>query len=109
MRHLVAALSLSIPCTLPMAGLDSADAPENSHPMKPRHAPATAPTPQHERSHLPCLVACAAATAAGCTVTTTMCAAGTLLTLGVAGIPCVVAVAAACGGVGVICSDYCTK
>ena len=59
-----------------------------------------------------CLYACGAAATAGCVVISNMCVAGTVVTIGGVAIPCLVAIAAACGavgGAGAVCGAYCAQ
>jgi hypothetical protein len=59
-----------------------------------------------------CIYACGAAAAAGCAVISQMCVAGTVVTIGGVAIPCLVAIAAACGaagGAGAVCGAYCAQ
>ena len=59
-----------------------------------------------------CIYACGAAAAAGCVVISHMCVAGTVVTIGGVAIPCLVAIAAACGaagGAGAVCGAYCAQ
>ena len=59
-----------------------------------------------------CIYACGAVAAAGCAAVSGACATGTVVTVGGVGIPCIVAVAAACGalgGGGAVCGAYCVQ
>ncbi|HKO49375.1 MAG TPA: hypothetical protein VJV79_16700 [Polyangiaceae bacterium] len=59
-----------------------------------------------------CRAACWGAAAAGCAAVASVCAVGTVFTVGGFAIPCTVAVIAACGASGAgasVCSDWCTR
>ena len=59
-----------------------------------------------------CRAACWAIASAGCGAVGALCAGGSAITVGGVAVPCVVAVAAACGAAGggaSLCSDWCTQ